>query len=219
MKNIIFRFALIIPLLLIVYFAIHIYYTLNGGTPWGNSAYKKEVEKYLNEKYPELDYSIESVYYSFKEMNYSAQVKTLQAEFDVTEREGYGLWDDYPLSIWTKEATALCNEILAEHTNEAVCRMNLVGSGGLNVVNRPFPSYEEVREQLYSSFQLRVFFNKGLSEQDYELVLAIKESIEGGKISNQISFSFEDGAFFNVGKEVQTVTDLKKEAYYYEHNQ
>lgn len=219
MKKIIIHIVWIIPLLIIVYFAIHIYYTLNGGTPWGNSAYKKEVEQYLNKKYPELDYSIDTVFYSFKEMHYSAQVKTLQTEFGVTEREGNGLWDDYPHSIWTKEATTLCNKILADHTNEAVCRINLVGSGGLNVVNQPFPLYDEVREQLYSSLQLDVFFNKDLSEQDYELVLAIKVSLENRKISNQISFSFNDVAFFNVGRDVQTVTDLKKEAYYREHNQ
>jgi hypothetical protein len=208
--------VLVIPLLIIVYFVVVIYYNLNGGTPWGKYAYKKEVEQYINMKYPELDYSIESVDYSFKEMHYSAHVKTSQTEFGATEQEDSGLWDNYPHSIWIKEATALCNKILADHTNEAECRIYLYGSGGLNVVNRPFPSYEEVQKQLYSSMHLDVIFNKDHSEQDYELVLAIKKSIEAKSISDQISFSFNDVAFFDVGKDVQTVADLKKEAYYRE---
>ncbi|WP_148115054.1 hypothetical protein [Paenibacillus zeisoli] len=209
------RFLSIIITLAFCYVVVHIYYTLNGGTPWGKANFKQEVEEYLSLKYPELSYSVESEYYGFKEGQYSAHVTTLETEFEVSEREGYGLWDNYPHSLWTKEATAICNDSLAEYTNDAKCRVELVGSGGLNEVKEPFPSYEQVRDQL--RMQVNIHFSRSLRKndnQDLKMILGIKESIEQTEISNVIDFTFSDVSFFNVNHEISTITDLENKAYY-----
>lgn len=212
MKKTVKNMIIIIPSLLLIYFIVNTYYVLNGGTPWGKYQFKSEVEDYIKSKYPDLNYKIDSVYYSFKEMQYSAYVNSgiSSNRFYVTQREGYGLWDNYPHVLWSEEATRICMSILDNHTSEAICKVDLAGSGGINNVKQPFPSYADVQEKLYSSMQLDVKFNRKITEDDYELILKIKGDLEKAKISNQMSYLFKDVSFFNIGQNVDSITKLKK---------
>lgn len=151
-------------ILALSYFSVHCYYILNGGTPWGKHSYKLKVDEYLSKKYPYLTNQIDSVYFSFKDMNYTAYVITEpnKIRFYVTEHNK-SLWDNYPHAIWTEEATRICTDILQDSNTKAECKVFLNGSGGINDVHNPIPTYAEVQKKLYSSMQVNVQFNRKLS--------------------------------------------------------
>jgi hypothetical protein len=204
-------------LLALSYFFVTCYYTLNGGTPWGKHSYKLEVDKYLSNKYPYLTNQIDSVYYSFKNSHYTAYVITEpnKIRFSVTEHEN-GLWDNYPHAIWIEEATHNCTDILQYSNTKAECEVILNGSGGINDVHNSIPNYAEVQEKLYSSLQVFVEFNRNFTESDYNEVLELKKSLEKARISKQISFTYNDVAFFDVSIEIDTIKELRKGKSYLE---
>lgn len=190
------------------------YYTLNGGTPWGKQAYKLEVDKYLSRKYSYLINQIDSVHYSFKNGHYTAYIMAEpdKIRFSVTKREK-GFWDNYPHAIWTEEARHICTDILQISNTKAVCSVYLSGSGGINDVPTPIPAYEEVREKLNNSIHVDIYFKRNVTVVDYKAILEIKKSLEKARISNQISFTYNDVSFFHVGIEIDTINELRKEEY------
>lgn len=204
-----------IPISALLYFSIQCYFELHGGTPWGKHSYQLEVENYLATTYPNLKTQIESVNYSFIEMRYTAHVSTTN-ELNFYVEEGYrGIWDNYPQALWAEEATKICTAFLSIHRTNAKCDVGLDGSGGINDIPNPIPNYEEVQEQLYSSLEVNVRFNIKLAgtETDYIEILELKKLLEAAKISQQISFLYDDVAFFDISTQIDTIQELQKKAF------
>lgn len=76
------------------------------------------------------------------------------------------------------------------------------------------PTYSEVKEKLYNFLDTNVRFKRNISELEYKELLEIKKSLEKARISKQISFIYNDVAFFHISIEVDTIDQLRKKEYY-----
>ncbi|WP_018751742.1 hypothetical protein [Paenibacillus sanguinis] len=153
-------------------------YVIFYGTPWGKNEFKKDVIKYLNEKYSQEMIINPDAHYSFKLGTYSISVsprdiKDIQFSVWQTQGKEGKLGDNYFINYWAYQASNHLNSILtvASPNNTISGKVVIQHEPGLNnYINSKIipPSYDEVKDQLKNGTYIFIDFRRELDLQNIE---------------------------------------------------
>lgn len=118
-------------LLLVLVTIIFFIYTRLNGSPIEKYYFKKEVQKYLFDEYPEDEFIVHSIGYGFKEMNYYGDVSpknNKSLHFWVEENNQGELYDTLQVSIQEYSVNQKCESVLKQLFDNSSCNADMYGS-------------------------------------------------------------------------------------------
>lgn len=119
-----------IPLLVLITIIFFIYTRLNG-SPIEKYYFKKEVEKYLFDVYPEDEFIVNFIGYGLKEMNYYGDVSpqnNKNLHFWVEENYQGELYDTLQVSTQEYSVNQKCESVLKQLFDNSSCNADMYGS-------------------------------------------------------------------------------------------
>lgn len=119
-----------IPLLILVTIIFFIYSGLKGN-PIEKYYFKKEVEKYLINEYPDDKFIVNSIGYGFKEMNYYGDVSPQNSKnihFWVEKNYQGELYDTLQVSTQEYLVNQKCEGVLKQLFDNSSCNADMYGS-------------------------------------------------------------------------------------------
>ena len=206
----------LVPLLLFGLFFNFLYtYIGGGGTTWGRLIFRHQANEYLQKKYPALQYKIEHISCDFKSPNYyGAEIKpsddTINFYVDETRN---GLTDNYPFKHWENEVSDECYRILKDYNVNAKCNPLIWLDSAKFNFQRPFPSYDKVKNLLRNSHcytNISIEFNSTfIPENDLKKLLEIHKTIRNKQLVSSYQYGYKNFEI-SIGKHdtIETIEDL-----------
>ncbi|MFE5319383.1 hypothetical protein ACFQ88_11815 [Paenibacillus sp. NPDC056579] len=174
------RLLLAVGVLLMVYFVF-------CGTPWGTSEFKKDVIRYLEEKYAQEMVVNSNPYYSFELGTYSLSASPIdfkEVKYAVWQTTGNEreLGDNYFVTYWAYQANKELNSYLSLAFPDNTVSGKVVIQHEPRLNHSPNakimpPSYDEVKGQLRNGTYIFIDFGRELDvekiDQEYTYIYDI----------------------------------------------